>query len=98
MEGAIFHLWFSRREQLCVRETCGGGLTSKVRTLSPTQAQQQAQEELAEMAAASQEPVTLSTLKQDSLMIPVARMSHFFPAGHPVRTRLATIHFRPCPS
>ncbi|CAL4187472.1 unnamed protein product, partial [Meganyctiphanes norvegica] len=31
-----------------------------------------------------QEPVTLSNLKQDSLMIPVARMTHFFPAGHPI--------------
>ncbi|CAL4142389.1 unnamed protein product [Meganyctiphanes norvegica] len=33
---------------------------------------------------ASQEPVTISNLKQDSLMIPVARMTHFFPAGHPI--------------
>ena len=36
------------------------------------------------MASSSQVPVTLSTLKQDSLMIPAARMAQFFPAGHPV--------------
>ncbi|CAL4122536.1 unnamed protein product, partial [Meganyctiphanes norvegica] len=35
---------------------------------------------------ATGDPVTLSNLKQDSLMIPVARMSHFFPAGHPIPT------------
>lgn len=42
------------------------------------------------MASTSQEPVTLSTLKQDSLMIPAARMSQFFPAGHPVRHLIRT--------
>ena len=30
------------------------------------------------------EPVTLATLKQDCFMIPMARMTRFFPAGHPV--------------
>ena len=31
-----------------------------------------------------QEPVTLSTLKQDCIMLPMARMKRFYPAGHPV--------------
>ncbi|XP_071529133.1 uncharacterized protein [Panulirus ornatus] len=62
-------------------------LLQERRRISAARAQQQAREDLAEeMAAASREPVTLSTLKQDSLMIPVARMSHFFPAGHPIPT------------
>ncbi|XP_066968544.1 uncharacterized protein [Macrobrachium rosenbergii] len=46
--------------------------------------QAEAEEEMA--APSSQEPVTLGTLKQDSLMIPAGRMSRFFPAGHPIPT------------
>lgn len=49
-------------------------------------AQLQAQQEAEAMARALQEPVTLGTLKQDSLMIPVAKMKQFFPAGHPIPT------------
>lgn len=46
-----------------------------------------AAEEAEEMAAtSSQEPVTLGTLKQDSLMIPAGKMNRFFPAGHPIPT------------
>lgn len=62
-------------------------LLREQRRLSAARALKQAEEEEeAMMASSSREPVTLSTLKQDSLMIPAARMSHFFPAGHPIPT------------
>ncbi|XP_050724824.1 uncharacterized protein LOC127002746 isoform X3 [Eriocheir sinensis] len=52
----------------------------------------QAEEEEAAMASNSRDPVTLSSLKQDSLMIPATRMAQFFPAGHPIPT--STSHGR----
>lgn len=58
-----------------------------VTSLRSRQAMKQAEEEEAEMASRAQDPVTLSTLKQDSLMIPATRMAQFFPAGHPVRSQ-----------
>ncbi|XP_045592218.1 uncharacterized protein [Procambarus clarkii] len=58
-------------------------LLQEQRRQSAARAQQQAEADAVEMAGGSQDPVTLSSLKQDSLMIPVARMAHFFPAGHP---------------
>ncbi|KAG7154214.1 hypothetical protein Hamer_G024922 [Homarus americanus] len=69
-------------------------LLKEQRRISAARAQQQAELEAEEMAAASQDPVTLGTLKQDSLMIPVAKMSHFFPAGHPIPTTSSTGRLR----
>ncbi|XP_063880324.1 uncharacterized protein LOC135111179 isoform X2 [Scylla paramamosain] len=61
-------------------------LLREQRRLIAERALKQAEEEEAEMASSSQVPVTLSTLKQDSLMIPASRMAQFFPAGHPIPT------------
>ncbi|XP_076030525.1 uncharacterized protein LOC143018872 isoform X2 [Oratosquilla oratoria] len=40
------------------------------------------------------EHVTISTLKQDCFMIPVSKMTRFFPAGHPIPTQEATGRLR----
>ncbi|MPC21718.1 hypothetical protein E2C01_014712 [Portunus trituberculatus] len=61
-------------------------LLREQRRIIAERALKQAEEEEAAMASSSQVPVTLSTLKQDSLMIPAARMAQFFPAGHPIPT------------
>ncbi|KAG0716870.1 hypothetical protein GWK47_008629 [Chionoecetes opilio] len=60
-------------------------LLREQRSLNAAKALKAAEEE--DMAASkSLAPVTLSTLKHDSLMIPAARMAQFFPAGHPIPT------------
>nr|XP_053643699.1 uncharacterized protein LOC128696469 isoform X2 [Cherax quadricarinatus] len=61
-------------------------LLQEQRRQSAARALQQAKADAEAMAAGSHDPITLSNIKQDSLMIPVARMSRFFPAGHPIPT------------